>query len=128
MKNIYKSFIKRGYDVAYIALQGSQNYGLDMYTEEYMSDIDTKAIIVPSLNDILTNRKLVSETVVLENNEHIDVKDIRAMFETFKKQNINFIEILFTPYHRVPERYLSEIKRLLNSAELIARLNKKSSS
>ncbi len=38
------------------------------------------------------------KTLVLENNEHIDVKDIRVMFETYKKQNVNFIETLFTEF------------------------------
>ena len=30
------------YNVVYIGLQGSQNYELDTYTEEYMSDVDTR--------------------------------------------------------------------------------------
>ena len=27
---------RNGYEVVFIALQGSQNYGLDIYTDEYM--------------------------------------------------------------------------------------------
>ena len=49
------------YEVIYIALQGSQNYNLDMYTEEYMSDVDTKAIIVPTLEQIALNKQPVSK-------------------------------------------------------------------
>ena len=37
-----------GYEVLFIALQGSQNYGLDIYTDEYKSDIDCMAVILPS--------------------------------------------------------------------------------
>ena len=44
----------------------------------------------------------------MENNEHIDVKDIRLMFDNFKKQNINFLEILFTKFGIVNEKYLDE--------------------
>ena len=57
-----------------------------------MSDIDTKAVVLPSFEDFVYNRQPVSTTIVLDNNEHIDVKDIRVMFETYKNQNVNFIE------------------------------------
>ena len=52
---------------------GSQNYGLDIYDNDYMSDVDTKAIILPSFEDIVLNREPKSTTIVLDNNEHIDV-------------------------------------------------------
>lgn len=39
-----------------LVLQGSQNYRLDIYTEDYKSDIDTKAIVIPSLKDIVLNK------------------------------------------------------------------------
>lgn len=74
--------------------QGSGNYGLDTET----SDVDTKLIVVPSFRDIALNRRPVSTTHVRENNEHIDWKDIRLYMETFRKQNLNFLEILFTDY------------------------------
>ena len=111
------------YDVIYLGLQGSQNYELDVYDDEYKSDIDTKAIILPSFEDFVYNKKPVSKTIILPNNEHIDVKDIRVMFDTFKKQNINFIEILFTDYHLINSKYGEYIEELLKNAELIAHLN-----
>ena len=77
-----------------IFYQGSANYGLDYEG----SDIDTKLIIVPSLEDIVLNKQPVSTTHVRENNEHIDFKDIRLYMDTFMKQNLNFLEILFTSY------------------------------
>lgn len=88
-----------------ICLQGSQNYDLDIYTDEYKSDIDTKVIVIPSLEDVVMNRKPISTTHVLPNNEHLDVKDIRLYFESFKKQNINFVEILFTEFYLVNPKY-----------------------
>lgn len=116
-------FIKDKYDVAYLGLQGSQNYGLDIYDDDYKSDIDTKAIIIPSFEDFVYNRTPISKTIVLENNEHIDVKDIRVMFDTFKKQNVNFIEILFTKYKIIKYEYKDIIKILLDNKEEIAHLN-----
>ena len=108
-----------GYEVLGVFLQGSQNYGLDYEG----SDIDTKAIVIPYLEDIILNNKPVSTTIVLDTNEHIDVKDIRIMFETFKKQNVNFLEILFTEYYVITERYYDLFKELLDHREEIAHYN-----
>lgn len=103
----------------YVALQGSQNYNL-AYAD---SDIDTKTMIVPNLKDIVFTRKPISTTHVRKNNEHIDLKDIRLMFECYKKQNINFIETLFSRWWWVHPDYIEEIGLLRANAELIARMN-----
>lgn len=66
-------------------LQGSQNYNLDYEG----SDIDTKAIMLPSFSDFVLNAKPLSTTHIMENNEHVDFKDIRLMFDCIKKQNVN---------------------------------------
>ena len=108
------------YRPIYIALQGSQNYSLD--TEN--SDVDTKVITLPSLDQIIKNKKPTSFTHVRANNEHIDMKDVRLMFDCFKKQNINFIEILFTDYYFVMnDKYKSLLEELRSHAEEIAVLN-----
>ena len=99
-----------------IFLQGSQNYGLDYEG----SDIDTKCIITPSFRDVALVGKPVSTTHVRENNEHIDVKDIRLYIDTFRKQNLNFIEILFTPYKIINPVYFDQWGRLVNNREEIA--------
>lgn len=114
---------KLGYEVVFIALQGSQNYGLDIDDENYKSDIDTKAIVLPSFEDFARCSKPVSTTIVLENNEHIDVKDIRVMFDTYKKQNINFVETLFTKYKIISCKYMDLIEPLFEHREEIARMN-----
>ncbi len=119
----YDYLQEKGYEIVFLALQGSQNYGLDVYDEDYMSDIDTKAVILPSFEDFVYNRQPVSETIVLENNEHIDVKDIRVMFETYKKQNVNFIETLFTEFKIVNEKYKDISQLLFENAEEIAHIN-----
>lgn len=102
-----------------LALQGSQNYQLD--TE--FSDVDTKLIVVPTFEEIAMNKQPSSTTHVRENDEHIDFKDIRLYINTFRKQNINFLEILFTPYKITNPLYASEWNRLVEAREDIAHYN-----
>lgn len=102
-----------------VFLQGSQNYGLDLPT----SDVDTKLILTPSFYDIAMNKKPVSTTYVRANDEHTDDKDIRLYVETFRKQNLNFLEILFTDYFWVNPLYAKQWNRLVEHREAIARMN-----
>lgn len=102
-----------------IFLQGSQNYGLDVPN----SDVDTKLIVVPTFEDIAFNRKPISTTHIRENEEHIDFKDIRLMLGTFRKQNLNFLEILFTEYAIINPIYKEQWERLVVENEAIARYN-----
>lgn len=99
--------------------QGSGNYGLDYEA----SDVDTKLIITPTFADIAFNKKPVSTTHIRENEEHIDFKDIRLYIETFRKQNLNFLEILFTEYKFVNGIYAFEWERLVDNREAIAHYN-----
>lgn len=62
-------------------------------------------------------------TLILENDEHCDIKDVRTYFKTFRKQNINFVEILYTPYWIVNEAYLSLWMDLLNHREELVHMN-----
>lgn len=112
-----------GYEIVCLMLQGSQNYGLDVYTDEYKSDIDTKAIVLPKFEDFCRNKEPVSTTLVLPNNEHCDCKDIRIMFKTFEKQNINFLEILFSQYVIINPKYETLIDELFDMADDIASIN-----
>ena len=99
-----------------IIVQGSTNYGLDYEG----SDLDTKCIVLPSLSDICLNKEAVSYTHVRANNEHIDFKDLRKITGDFKKQNINFLEVLFSKYLILNEDYASLFQPLLDNAEAIA--------
>lgn len=108
-----------GYNILGVFLQGSQNYQLS-YSG---SDIDTKAIIVPSFEDFVLNRKPVSTTLILPSNEHIDLKDIRLMHDCFRKQNINFIEILFTKYKYINPEYEAIYQPMFDNNERIAHYN-----
>lgn len=81
------------HNVYYIAIYWSQNYNLD--TPE--SDYDYKAIIIPTLDEIIANSHPFSSCYEFEGGQ-IDVKDIRCYLENAVKCNINFIEILNTRY------------------------------
>ena len=102
-----------------IFLQGSQNYQLD--TPE--SDVDTKLIVVPSFKDIAMNAKPVSTTHIRANSEHTDWKDIRLYKDCFRKQNLNFIEILYTLFAFVNSPYEEQWNRLGEHREEIVRMN-----
>lgn len=83
-----------------VFLYGSQNYNTDTPT----SDVDTKAIYIPTLEELAFNQP-VSKELVLPNGEHCEVKDIREMVKNFKKQNINFLEVLFTKHYIINPKY-----------------------
>ena len=102
-----------------VFLQGSQNYGLDYEG----SDVDSKCIVLPTLEDICFAKKPISTTHVRENDEHIDLKDIRLMFQTFRKQNMNFVEILFTEYKIINPLYEDLWNELIAQNELVGRYN-----
>lgn len=106
-------------NIVLCALQGSQNYGLELPG----SDVDTKLIITPSFREIALNYKPISTTHVRVNQEHIDFKDIRLYMETFRKQNLNFLEILFTDYSIVNSMYAEQWNRLIKEREAIAHMN-----
>ena len=103
-----------------VYLQGSQNYNLDLDTPEYKSDIDSKAIILPSFEGFVKGASGISTTHIMENEEHIDLKDIRNMFSTFKKQNVNFIEILFTDFYVSNPEFIEENNKLRELADGIS--------
>lgn len=116
----YQELNNRGFEVVCVMLQGSQNYGLEYEN----SDVDTKAIVLPKFNDFVKNKTPYSETIILDNDEHIDTKDIRIMFEMFKKMNISYIELLYTDYWVVNPKYEWFINCLIENREKISKINK----
>lgn len=103
-----------------IFLQGSQNYCLD-YED---SDIDTKLIVLPTFKNIIHNDSPISTTFVRENDEHTDYKDVRLYVKNFMKQNINFLEILFTNFCIVNKRFEEDWLGLRLNREKIAHYNR----
>lgn len=119
----YDYLIKQGHEVVAVILQGSQNYGLDLYTKEYMSDIDSKAIVVPSFDDFVYNKSPFSHTYILDNEEHIDTKDIRIMCDMWRKENISYIELLYSKYMIINPEYEDIINALIEYRDRIVEIN-----
>lgn len=100
----------------YAALYGSQNYGIA--TPE--SDVDTKIWLMPSFRDLYTAAKPYSKELHYDE-AHVEARDFRLMVWELKKQNMNFLETIFTPYYWCSRRYATEFDYLRNNRELVAR-------
>lgn len=99
----YKDVLEeQGYTVLYIGLYGSQNYNLD----DEQSDIDCKAIILPTLHDIIF-RKTTSKVIECENGS-IDVKDLITFYNVIKKGNFSYIEAIDTEYS-IGDKYIKDL-------------------
>ncbi|MBQ4122284.1 nucleotidyltransferase domain-containing protein [bacterium] len=112
-------YLKECCKVIYTGLYGSQNY--DLYNEN--SDIDSKTIIIPSVRDIALGVKPHSSVVKFDDGAQSDVKDVRLMIKNFLKQNVNFLEILFTDYFFYNHEYSGFVDFLRSNAERIAHYN-----
>lgn len=82
-----------GYNVLAVMLYGSQNYNLDNEN----SDIDVKAILLPSLDEMIQNKSPISTTIDFENGQ-IELKDIREFYKIIKKGNPAYLEVLVGDY------------------------------
>lgn len=102
LSNRKKILEEKGYKVIYIGLYGSQNYNVD----DELSDIDVKAIILPTLHDIIF-RKATSITIECENGS-IDVKDLITFYDVIKKGNFSYIESIDTEYS-IGDKEIKEI-------------------
>lgn len=100
-----------------VFLYGSQNYALDNGD----SDVDTKAIYIPTFKEVVFNKPISKELVLPSTGEHCEVKDIREFIRNLKKQNINFVETLFTPYFIINPKYKAIWEELISKKELLAR-------
>ena len=118
VQDVSAELSKHGLTAIYIALYGSQNYCI----QTLASDIDLKVIVIPTLNDIVSNTKPVSETWNFKWGQ-ADVKDIRLMVENWLKQNTNFLEILYTPYCMIHPDYTDEVYKMIDAREDIARID-----
>lgn len=111
-----------GYNVVAVFAQGSMNYGLYVNDDEYKSDVDTKAIVLPTLDDLVNGNKMVSTKYDFEG-EQIDVKDIRVMMDMWCKSNPAYLEILFTKYCMFNNKYETYIRQILEMGDDIVKMN-----
>lgn len=101
-----------------VFLYGSQNYGISIPS----SDVDTKAILIPNISKICTQEKWESKELLV-GEEHCEVKDLREMRNMWFKQNMNFLEILFTKYCIVNDRYREDWKNIKQYSEEISKVD-----
>lgn len=114
LKRAYEKLEQLGYNVIAVMLYGSQNYGIDTVH----SDIDLKAIVIPTYEDIIKGNKLISKTIEM-NFGLVDIKDLRLMIECYKKQNLNFLETLITDYKIINPVYEEYINKIFNNEKIM---------
>lgn len=113
------NYANKDYNIWFLALYGSQNYGLDTNR----SDVDTKGLVIPSFKQFARTKSTINSVIVTDRNEHVEIKDCYSMIDNFWKQNINFLEILFGEHVILNEDYLEEWQKLVNLREEIARFD-----
>ena len=98
---------------------GSWNYN----TNTPDSDVDTKCILVPSLRDLAIHPMQVKHLHV--DDEVCECMSIMHMVANWKKQNINFVEIMFTEYCKINPLYeeMWNCYFTMDNRELVARYN-----
>lgn len=92
-------------------LYGSQNYGL----ADENSDIDMYCITVPSYKEILFGyNKNATFKIGGTNDNKITTKNLIDFFKELDKGNFSTIELLFTSYVIINEKYIEEWEKLRN--------------
>lgn len=118
----YKYLESLGLNVVAVFAQGSMNYGLYIQDDDYKSDVDTKAIVLPTLDDLISGNKMISTKYDYEG-EQIDVKDIRVMMDMWTKSNPAYLEILFTKYIILNYKFANYVKQILEMGDDIVKMN-----
>ena len=104
-----------------VFLYGSQNY--NVHTKN--SDVDTKAIYVPTLEQLAFGDNTKSQTLTLENNEHCELMTISHFVNNVLKQNVNFVEVMFTDYFWLNPKWEKRWMLMIQPKEAIARYDVK---
>lgn len=102
-----------------VFLYGSQNYGLDTPT----SDVDSCALILPTLEEIALNAAPCNVTKELKNGEHIVCKDMRLWMGSLRKQGLPSLELMFSRWVLVNPDYAQTWLKLNKMREQIAHYN-----
>lgn len=93
-KEVEKYLKEHNYEgkILITALYGSQNYN----TATEYSDVDTKTIYVPTMEEVILQNKPLSVELSLENNEKANIKDVRLFAKECLKGNINALELFYS--------------------------------
>ena len=102
-----------------VFLYGSQNYDCDLPN----SDVDTKCILVPDLYHLAIKPYEIKHLHIPRGDGEFEVCEcmpIQHMVSNWKKQNPNFLEILYTEYYVINQDYWYEWQDFLRIREDIA--------
>ena len=119
MAEVVKLVEHMGLNPVYLCVQGSTNYNLDVYSDEYMSDVDMKCFVLPTLKDLYYGNKL-SKTYQT-NYGQVEVKDLRLLPELLGKMNSSYLELLYTQYYWVADEYEEAFSFLRECADSLVR-------
>lgn len=105
-----------------IFLYGSQNYGTALDN----SDVDSKCVVIPTMAELISGEKIPTRCLQIEDSgEFCTIMDVREYVRQLKKNNINFIETLFTEYFIVNKRYKKIWEEFLQYKDPVAKYNAK---
>lgn len=102
-----------------VFLYGSQNYNCDLET----SDVNTKCILVPDLYHLAIKPYDIKHLHIPREDGDFEICEcmpIQHMVANWKKQNPNFLEILYTNYCIINQDYWYEWQNIVNMRESIA--------
>lgn len=110
---------KFGNGFCFSALYGSQNYGLASPN----SDVDVKVAFLPAPGDVLLAGKRQAMTLTKDGSTDNTVlaKDLRDVFAELYKQNLNFLEVLITPYFYSSYEFTPVFNELRDNSDEVAR-------
>lgn len=116
IQNHYDEVVKkRGRSgVFFTALYGSYNYHLN----DEFSDVDTKSFIFPTLENLI--QKVDAKDLLELKSGQAQLIDLRQGFDQLWRENISILELLFTDYFIVSERYREYFEWLRDKREDIA--------
>lgn len=116
VQNHYDEVVKKHgrSNVFFTALYGSHNYHLN----DAFSDVDSKSFIFPSLENLI--QKVGAKDLFELKSGQAQLIDLRQGFDQLWKENISILELLFTDYYVVSERYKDYWELLRSKREEIA--------
>lgn len=106
-----------------VFLIGSQNYVKDLFLSD--SDIDTWAIYLPNLKDLVLERDISLPALIVDNEEHIDRVDARKFMRLLSKPGLTSYQTLFTEFFVVNDKYVEYYDNLVKMREEVVRVNEK---
>lgn len=119
VREAYQYLSLSGYDVVFVSLIGSQNYGLNNPNSDY----DFKAVVIPKLEYVFSKYTSVLNKDIKYNGGIIKVKDIRLFVSSLKHQNIDSLEMINTVYTEVNIKYLNFVSFLFRQRDNLFHLD-----